>query len=193
MSKRGRGADGRWLTGGTGDVKPQIFTLATQDLASDTMDQIQVPLPVPRLGGGNRDKATVFEILSVDWYLYPDAWGDSGVRTFGSLATTGLILDGAPAVNQEFENVIADPRSIAPVARVVVSNAPTSGAFEFTSPITMDMTDGNGNGILVATDSLFLISGNINAILGGKNIAKVKYRLTEVGIQEYVGIVQSQQ
>lgn len=60
-------------------------------------------------------------------------------------------------------------------------------------PQTIDMTDSEGNGVLIATDSIFIVSGAVGNIVPGQAVAKVLYRLKEVGIQEYVGIVQSQQ
>ncbi len=60
-------------------------------------------------------------------------------------------------------------------------------------PIVIDTTDTDGNGILVATDRLFIVGGNLSGIVAATYVAKIMYRLVEVGITEYVGIVQSQQ
>jgi hypothetical protein len=57
----------------------------------------------------------------------------------------------------------------------------------------MDLTDGAGHGILIATDSIF-IAVSETGYTGPNNIAvKIMYRLVEVGLQEYIGLVQSQQ
>ena len=60
-------------------------------------------------------------------------------------------------------------------------------------PVIIDLTDNNGNGLLIATDKLFIVFANLNGTVVGSAVAKVKYRLSNVGITEYVGIVQSQQ
>ena len=62
-----------------------------------------------------------------------------------------------------------------------------------TMPIHVDLTDNAGNGMLVATDRIVIYGANTSGTIAGTYVAKVLYRLKEVGIQEYVGIVQSQQ
>jgi len=65
-----------------------------------------------------------------------------------------------------------------------------------------DLTDGAGHGILIATDQIFLTqqtslacltaSGTADSITGFVQ-ADLIYRFKEVKLQEYIGIVQSQQ
>jgi len=69
----------------------------------------------------------------------------------------------------------------------------TSGAAGVTYPVTIDTTDGAGNGMLVATDRMFIYGGAAGNTTAGRYTAKILYRLVEVGIQEYVGIVAGQQ
>lgn len=69
----------------------------------------------------------------------------------------------------------------------------TSGASAVTMPIHIDMTDGAGNGFLVATDRMFIYGAGVGNSVAGTYIAKILYRLVEVGITEYVGIVAGQQ
>lgn len=64
-----------------------------------------------------------------------------------------------------------------------------------------DLTDGAGHGVLVATDNVFLtlqtaLSSIIGTSVGGiTGVAEcaILYRFKEVGLAEYIGIVQSQQ
>ncbi len=62
-------------------------------------------------------------------------------------------------------------------------------------PIHVDLTDSNGRGILVATQTIIVHGANTSgtAATNRTYTAKCGYRLVEVGIKEYVGIVQSQQ
>lgn len=69
----------------------------------------------------------------------------------------------------------------------------TSGSSNNSMPIHISLSDQNGNGVLVATDKLFVVGGNVGALTAGSYVAKILYRLVNVGITEYVGIVQSQQ
>lgn len=54
------------------------------------------------------------------------------------------------------------------------------------------MTDGAGNGMLVATDRLTMVYGDVASAIVSSCSVHILYRLVEVGIEEYVGIVQSQ-
>jgi len=53
---------------GLGDVNPQYLTAFTTAALINDYTITQINLPVTRLGG-SKNKAVVFEILSVDWYL----------------------------------------------------------------------------------------------------------------------------
>jgi len=100
--------------------------------------------------------------------------------------TTGSVSTLASA-----EGDVAEPRTFAFVIqnRTII----TEGSSGIQYPIRIDLTDRNGNGILVATDRIVITQGSVgNTALGGA-IAKIGYRLVNVGIKEYVGIVQSQQ
>jgi hypothetical protein len=63
-----------------------------------------------------------------------------------------------------------------------------------------DLTDGAGHGILVATDNIWLTGqlivaapGGISVIASGVVFCDIFYRFKKVTLQEYIGIVQSQQ
>jgi len=67
-----------------------------------------------------------------------------------------------------------------------------AGGVNSTWPVRFDLTDQNGNGILIATDQIFVVMAHLGAAVNAQATAKVTYRIVNVGIQEYVGIVQSQ-
>jgi len=69
----------------------------------------------------------------------------------------------------------------------------TSGTAISQFPFHIDLTDGAGNGFLVATDRMFIYGGGAGNAVAGRYTAKILYRLVEVGITEYVGIVGGQQ
>lgn len=74
--------------------------------------------------------------------------------------------------------------------QVIITTSGQAVGFE---PIEYDLTDGAGHGILVATDNVF---GQI--VAAGTSVAntvrvKLMYRMKNVSLAEYVGIVQSQQ
>lgn len=63
MAKRARAVSAV----GLGDIKPQFLTAFVTMSAINDYAIKQINLPVSRIGG-SKNKATVFEILRVDWY-----------------------------------------------------------------------------------------------------------------------------
>lgn len=190
MAKRRRTTGGS-VTGGTGDVKPQIYTIST-GVAPDTDDYIvnQVTLPVPRIGQMQK-KAMVFELLRVDWYIGVRDLGDSSSTKAGFLSFTELRDTGDTATAASLENDLLDPSVFA--AAILQKGLTTSGATVTRFPISINTTDANGNGILIATDRIFINGADIGGTTAANYVAKLYYRMVNVGITEYVGIVQSQQ
>lgn len=189
MSKRGRTSGGS-VTGGTGDIKPQYFTLHAAASAADDYAVEKISLPVPRFGT-MKTKATIVEVLSVDWYLNMADYGDSASTAFGFLSTNTARSTGETSTLATLVEDAKDPTTLglAVQNRVLV----TQGGFTQVSPIHVEMTDENGNGVLIATDSIFIVGGFVGNTAAGEVICKMKYRLVNVGVSEYVGIVQSQQ
>lgn len=179
------------FTGGTGDILPQVMTLSS-GVAGDVDDYVvaQLALPVPRIGTST-DRATIFEILWVDWYIGIEDNGDVTGTQFAHLSTTNLGRASADTTSlAALVADIANPRSFASVVQSNVTT--TSGSFVKTLPQHVDLTDNNGNGILIATDKIFVIGGNISGTAASTYVAKAGYRLVNVGTMEYVGVVQSQ-
>lgn len=173
------------------DVKPQILTINTGTAtAVDQYVSAQAVLPVPRFGS-TKTKATIFELLWVNWYLAISeiqealqsnwAWL-STVETRVTGSTSNIILAGVDVLN---------PRAFAFALRN--KTLAVSGASNSIYPIHVDLTDSNGNGILIATDRIQITGGNAGGTNPSNYVAKVAYRLVDVGIQEYVGIISSQQ
>lgn len=135
--------------------------------------------------------AFVMEILKVYWYLGTNDFADQASVHFGYLTTATARADAEATSVDSLVEDFRDPLTIAPAA--TFSRLATQGGTALTLPIEIDTTDGNGNGILVATNQIFIIGGNLNGLVAAEYVAKILYRLVEVGIQEYVGIVQSQQ
>lgn len=184
--KRTRGSS---LTGGTGDFNPQIYTITTLQSTADTEVTNGFPTPIPRFGTGGSTTSPVMEILKV-YFILDDITAQSAqTAVIAALSTASLanIDPGGTGLPYLF-----DPRSFAffsldGIFSTAAGFALTSRIFEF------NLTDGSGRGLLVATDNIFLnifstATGRQNAVT-----AKILYRLKNITLQEYVGIVQSQQ
>lgn len=180
----------RGLTGGTGDVNPQWFVTTFKSLGT-TYGDASTPMPIQRLP--SRGRSQVMEILKVQFYnlnlisapLHIVAGTDAACRFYLTTKSNGT----TEPTGQTGAVICSKSLSVASVA---ASTASIDWAFED----FIDLTDGAGHGILVATDTIFVgcIQTNANSpfTAGGAIAARIFYRMKDVGIQEYIGIVQSQ-
>lgn len=179
MPRRTSAGDLYSLTGGTGDVNPQFLTFDLVQPGNDLSVTDQVQLPIDRMSqkGG---KAQIIEVLQV-WFQILD---DSGLVNNSHVSAYIATSDVTPNWN------LANPRVFAGyTARKDVAAA---GAIAVIEPFQLNLNDGAGHGYLIATDSIYAHLGSANT--GSINIARIKvlYRWKNVGLQEYIGVVQSQ-
>ncbi len=193
-----RGSDGRFrssggsVTGGTGDIKPQIMTVLVRAPAGTDSHSVE-EITVPRLVMGGRDFTTVMEILKVDWYLGMRDLQDGDSTFYGYLSFRTIVATESATSLASFPTAVANPNVFGAVLinSIFVPGA-GGGASVSTLPLSVDMTDSNGNGILVATDRMFATDGAVNNTALTEGIVKILYRMVNITVQEYVGIVQSQ-
>lgn len=176
------------LTGGSGDVSPQYYNTGVLSMtAANTFTTLALALPINRLQ--TRDgKVTVMEFLKVYWNpsepdANPPALG--GIVSIASSLSTSSVT----AVDPSNPKVIAWMEK---QVRGAFTAAGTYGAVYY-EPVVWDFTDGAGHGVLVATDTLYLSVQSAGFIGAGSISAKILYRFKDVSLEEYVGIVQSQQ
>lgn len=208
---------GDTLTGGSKDVNPQWWTIpllnggqqiATTPSGSAQGIQLAAPIPVNRLNQpGN--KALVMEVLKIR-YNFEQSLGFQGSSFTGSSFTKAYV---ATAPFQQGGGVVGN---YGPANPKVLDFCSTDLTFTYEQtlpafyaqdglnemPIIHDLTDGDGHGVLVATDQLYFslvtILQSINSTDGvilASNTCDIGilYRWKEVMLQEYIGIVQSQQ
>lgn len=187
------------MTGGTGDIKPQLLT--TTAIQANTGAPVEeyvvttINLPVPRIGS-IKGKATITEILKVWFYNSPNNTPDTTFAMWCTLATTDLnhktgdsTSGGFPGL--QFKNDISFPSAL--VGDFTSRSASLTETDNHDKmPTEYDLTDSNGNGVLVATDTMYFVCASLQANIGQTWVAKILYRMVDVPIQEYVGIVQSQ-
>jgi hypothetical protein len=175
--KRSRG-NGSSLTGGTGDVNPQTMVVRVTESAADTTTTQSQAVPVQRLQ--DKGKAQVMEVLRVIFNVNTFAEVDASITA--CLTTRNF---GTTAVGTN------DPSMIAFYQLAV--RLTTSGQYSQVQPFFYDCTDGAGHGMLVATDQIFLQAQSATTGVAVVCDARILYRWKNVTVQEYVGIVQSQQ
>lgn len=178
------------LTGGTGDVNPQLLSDSATQSAADTNTTTQVNLPIQRIASNAPQQAVIMELLKIFVDL-PDLPAVAAVaetadtigvnfstRNFGTTATT-----------------FDDPSIFARAETNRLAAFTAGGTYMWSQRgiITVDLTDGAGHGVLIGTDSIFVQvtsggTGNANTVR-----YKLLYRWKRVTLAEYIGIVQSQQ
>lgn len=210
------------LTGGTNDVNPQWYKANTELLSGTGAVAPQASavkarvgrflLPVNRINQNSPNTATVIELLKVRWswaagYTFP-----SGNNLPVSLAIAGYLSTAPisddisqPQLRGTTIDWFADDDFEQPFLLNPTSNA--YAAYNQTPkrlPIDHDLTDGDGHGVLIATDAIqLLISARItNQATGGSGnvvldtatlLCEMLYRYKTVSLTEYIGIVQSQE
>lgn len=197
-----RRSRGDQLTGGAGDVNPQILHIpqVVTSPANLGLVQSKIPLPTQRLTQ-RAGKSLVMEVLRI-WYDF--GWpftGNAGafVVPSGTTAFQAAFVAtrqvGALSANTGNNS---DGAVISFVQNEFTPYYPAGGPnFIIPNPTLIDeLTDEAGHGVLVATDAIYigLWGGGINA--GQVSAATVNvailYRWKEVTLEEYIGIVQSQ-
>lgn len=176
------------LTGGSGDVSPQYYNTGVLSMsAPNTFTQLALALPINRLQ--TRDgKVTVMEFLKVYWNpSEPDANPPAGGGVVG--------ISGALSTSSTTSNDPSNPKTVAWMEKQVRGSFTAAGTYGtvYYEPVVWDFTDGAGHGVLVATDTLYMAVSSIGFIGAGSISAKILYRFKDVSLEEYIGIVQSQQ
>lgn len=178
MPKRGRDT----LTGGTHDVNPQYMNIPITYTDSTTTGTVTTYV-LPKSPITQNGRAQIIEILKI--------WATAG-GTLAADATQDYSL--AISTSNPTASVLptlTDPRVLALFR--VSSNLTTSGLIFNDMVMYRDLTDGAGHGVLVATDNLYVqMYVNGAATSGTTGSVKILYRYKNVSVQEYIGIVQSQ-
>jgi len=121
--KRARTSGGS-LTGGTGDVKPQVITLHTQNTGGGISQYAvqRIVLPVARFGS-RKNTTTVMEFLSIDWYINVIDVAPGGRQDWAFLSTNTTHITDETAGLDKLLVDIQDPQSIGLVARTLEPSA----------------------------------------------------------------------
>lgn len=182
--KRGRGDQ---LTGGTGDISPQLLTMNLTMSAANTLTTLEQPLPINRFKEKS-GRVVAVEALKIYWDLgEPDANPAAG----GSIVVISANLSTAIPANTGG----TDSRVFSQVQKTVRGAFTAAGSYGmcYYDPTVIDLTDGAGHGVVLATDNIFLSVNSAGFAAASTVTAKLLYRFKEISLQEYIGIVQSQQ
>lgn len=178
------------ITGGTFDFKPQqILIVTTAPAGADDYAVTELALPIPRVGTPVKGKSVIIEILKVSYTR--DATDDADVTgsfwCFLSTNTARTQSETSDAASLRID--MTSSQAFAFSRRRWLTT--TSGSVMEPLTWAYDMTDGNGNGYLIATDKLFLVTGSAGTGPSSTR-CEILYRFFGASLEEYIGIVQSQ-
>ena len=190
MTKRRRSAYVNQLTGGTGDVNPQFLHFQASTAVADTCITRSTNSPISKGLMETRGKATILEILKVMIQLpsYPAIAAAAETVDYRHVAIGSQDYGATNVYNN-------NPTTI--LVHVDTNHAAFTAGGSYMSyqndSLVYDLTDGAGHGILYAADTIFIqVDTGGFGITADYNI-KILYRYKTVTLQEYIGIVQSQQ
>lgn len=179
------------ITGGTGDVNPQTLLLAVTQSAPDTVATFGLPLPIPRYPNQN-GRSIVMELLSIEFNrVVLNAPAPGSINWYQNLTTNPAAPTGATFV-ATVGSQLNDPRVISDWNTQLDTGAALS-SIVINNDYIQDLTDEAGHGILVATDNIYMNLITVATGVANSGYCRITYRFKEVSLQEYIGIVQSQQ
>jgi len=163
------------LTGGTRDVNPQTLGGKLTESAADTFTELEITVPVMRVGMPN-NRAQVIEVLWVEFDSKAGLLNAAG-ETISAQVTTSTKSD---VVQLDDADLLAN--------HSWQLNLLTSGASIMQQPFHLDLSDGAGHGLIVATPSLFFgIKGTSTGVATQQSF-RIGYRFKNVSLSEFIGL-----
>lgn len=178
--KRTRGES---LTGGSGDVNPQIMVVKAVQSGNDVTGATAQAMPIPRLPT-RKGKSLVIELLQIEFVIPTQP-------TLTATNVTMMVLSTNPTTPTTTIAAAEDPRTLALWINWTAIAA--AGTINLDRSRVLDTTDDAGHGLLIATDQIYLYMLSGFTGIANTGIARLLYRFKEVSLEEYIGIVQSQQ
>lgn len=152
-------------------MNPQFFKRSAACTGANN-NSVECALPVQRLN--NKNRSMVMEVLKVQWVT--DAKGVTG-HTHMAIGVQAAPSGTTAPTGEEGYVQIFHKRA---------NTSPQEG-----TDFWQDVTDGQGHGVLIATDKIYIITNGGEATNTNKVYCNILYRWKNVSLQEYIGIVQS--
>jgi hypothetical protein len=127
----------------------------------------------------------VMEVLKV--YFDFTSLTDGADATLRFYLSTRSPIAGAPSLGGD-SSIFA---GLGWISRVSI-NGDGRGLMAMPTTQVLDLTDGAGHGLLIATDNIFMTVYSSNTGNANEVGCKILYRWKNVSVEEYIGIVQSQ-
>lgn len=158
------------------DVNPQLFRMAVVESAVGTYTEAQFNTNISNVPQGN--SIMVMEILKIFLEFGVDNnVEDSSYRVH--------VADRSHSAVQSWNTPGIIARS------TIETQVVTSGGMANQTPKVIDLSDGNGNGLLYARSTIFLACIGVTQTAAGGAQASILYRWKKIPVTEYIGIVES--
>lgn len=181
------------LTGGTGDTNPQFLHGRVTESGTDTTTTGTFSLPIRKVLEGSTNKATIVEILKIYVDFPTTETTAAGETVYTKTINFSTVSFGTTAASFNEPNLFGKLEQNSRRAFTATGTYGQTMNGTQVQDCILDLTDGAGHGILIATDNIFVQVASANTAAAIAVDFKILYRFKNVGILEYVGIVQSQQ
>ena len=168
-------------------MSPQLLSMQLTTSAANTFTQSEIPLPVNRFREKGKSVICI-ELLKSYWDL---GELDNNNAAGGNVLSVQAQLSTASQATVDS----AHTQVVAYAFRNYRGAFTAAGTFQAINlePFVVDHTDGAGHGIMIATDNIFFAATSSGFTGATTCKAKVLYRFKQITLEEYIGIVQSQQ
>lgn len=183
------------LTGGTGDVNPQWYSMTATETSSGAFKEVQYITPIPRYSN-RKGKAIVLEVLKVLYsFEHLDSTDGAAFAFHSAQAQIATAPQSGTSLSSPQVVSFAEQVFLTYYQNSMPATSDFGAGFNYAMPQVQDLTDGAGHGVLVATDSIYMgfQFNDFDAAALHTVSVKMLYRFKEVDLAEYIGIVQSQQ
>jgi len=172
MSKRPRNDT---LTGGTKDVNPQTLGGKVTESAANTFTEVEISVPVLRVTV-TPNRAQVIEVLKVEFQYLGELFNLLAEQCQMSLTTRSV----SSTAQMDNSNLLA-------MWSQGLAILTTGGGI---MPLThmVDLTDGDGHGLIVANPSIFFSIKCTGLGAASTGRMRIIYRFKNVGLQEFIGL-----
>lgn len=134
--------------------------------------------------------ATVMEFLKV--YFFVGIADFTDLDSLNGMYISNSIIRGQDAA-ASLTTIVSDSLNPQVFAFALQErNLVTTGGASSILPLVIDLTDNNGNGVLVAGSQFFVTSFQLANTAQSRASVRILYRMVNIDIEEYVGIVAQQ-
>ena len=171
------------------DVNPQFFKLSHTQGAANTYSDEEVELVViPNISGS---KVMVMEVLKALYFVSQfQCETDDGLLTLTIQVTrdnqSALVADDSDDLLIPKFEINSDPRNI---ADGTPTNVRSISEITNVNPKVVDLTDGNGNGIILPHRNVYIGVDSSNLLAANTGTVWLLYRFKEIPLTEFLGDV----